>query len=96
MCVCVCAGQPDLCGGEDRGAADGEWAETQRRRPGGHRPGCGAGQDCVQRAVRFSLYSFSLMMRMRMLSFSFYLNLHLSPLTSGGAKREQQAQVVNF
>lgn len=52
------AGQPDLCGGEDRGSADGERAETQRRRPGGHRSRRGASQDCVPREVRRPPNSF--------------------------------------
>lgn len=37
------AGKSGVCCGEDRGAADGERAAPQRRRPCGHRTGGGAG-----------------------------------------------------
>lgn len=45
-------GQSHLRGGEDRRPADGERAETQRRRLGGHSSCSWAGQDCVPWQVR--------------------------------------------
>lgn len=53
------AGQSDLCGGEDRGSADGERAEAQRWRPGSYRSCCGASQDSVPWEVRRPLNSSS-------------------------------------
>ena len=45
-------GQSGLCCGEDRGAADGERATSQRRRPGGHRARSGTCQNSLQGEVR--------------------------------------------
>lgn len=41
------SGKSGVCGGEDRGAADGERPTAQCRRPCGHRVGRGARQDCL-------------------------------------------------
>lgn len=51
--LCLAAsGKSGVCGGEDRGAADGERPAAQCRRPRGHRVGRGARQDRLPWEVR--------------------------------------------
>lgn len=85
------AGQSDLRGGEDRGSADGERAETQRGRPGGHRSGRGASEDCVPWEVRGPLNSSWCKVCVRERC---WVDANVPLLTSGGTKEAQQGTTV--
>ncbi len=50
----VPSGKFGVCGWKDRGSAFSQWAQTQCRRPGGHRAGGGASQNHLQREVRMT------------------------------------------